>query len=206
MTITDAEREQHRLESNRRSYSHRLGLSGMPKGLQSDGLGLDDLDGEHRGDAIDAARRFATGELLGLVLTGQFGVGKTTIAAAAARAYLLHVGKPLRWLRVHEITTNLGLGFDHPLRGETIEALRTSCATVLDDLDKTRPTAFAAEPLFSAIDSAVGDRKPLIVTTNLALGELAKFWPHPFGEGIASRLVGYCEIHVIEGADRRVGS
>ena len=57
-------------------------ISKMSKTLRR--FTLDELDVEGRAKALDAARRWASGEILGLVLLGPIGVGKTTVAGAAA--------------------------------------------------------------------------------------------------------------------------
>jgi DNA replication protein DnaC len=200
---TDAQDAQHAADIRQARFAERISYSGLPKSLHGPECTLEALDAPGRVEPLAAARRFASGDLAGLLLTGPFGVGKTTIAGAAAKRHMLEVGA-LTWLRVHEVTINLGLAFDDPIRAATIRALRTAGALVLDDLDKTRPTAHAAEPLFSAIDNAISDSRPLLVTTNLPIGQLATHWPEPFGKAIASRLVGYCEAWEITGHDRRL--
>lgn len=199
-----ADERQAALEEERHQvrFAERIRRSGLPKAYYDRDCTLDTLDTAGRVDALDAARRFAAGELLGLLLIGPVGVGKSSIAAAAAKRFMLNVGS-MRWLPVHQITVHLGLPFDDPVRVDTIKALSASNGLVLDDLDKTRPTAYAAEPLFSAIDRAVSERRPLVVTTNLDLSRLATHWPEPFGVALASRLAAYCETWRIQGTDRR---
>ena len=180
----------------------RLEHARLPATYLSAGCDLDRLDVAEREDALAAGQAFAAGQLRGLLLTGGFGVGKSTLAAAAAKAYLRDRG-PLRWVRVHQVCIDLGRAHGDPLRAEALDALTGDGALVLDDLDKTRPTAYAAEVLLSAIDNAVSDLRPLLVTTNLPVSGLAGRWPAPFGEAIASRLVGYCSRRTLTGEDRR---
>jgi DNA replication protein DnaC len=75
---------------------------------------------------------------------------------------------------------------------------------ILDDLDKARPSAFAAEQVFNAVDLCITHGSPLLVTTNLTPSQLATHWPAPHGEAIASRLAGFCELHELTGPDRRL--
>jgi DNA replication protein DnaC len=182
----------------------RLERSRLPRTYLGDDVALDALDTAGRAEALQAARAFAAGRLRGLLLTGDFGVGKSTLAAAAAKAYINDQG-PLRWVRVHQVCIDLGRSHGDPLRADALDALGGSAdgALVLDDLDKTRPTAYAAEVLLSAIDNAITDLRPLLVTTNLPVSGLAGRWPAPFGEAIASRLVGYCSRRTMAGEDRR---
>lgn len=193
----DRRRRQARLED-------QLMFSGLPKAYY--GWTLEMLDGPEQATAVHAAQRWAAGEIHGLVLTGPYGVGKSTIAAAAAKRYMADQNKALRWLKVHAIINDLGRGFGHPQRDAMLDALSSNSALVLDDLDKTRPTEHAVGPLFTAIDECVSELRPLIVTTNLSLGDLARKWTDSYGEAIASRLAGYCETHMVTGIDRRLAA
>lgn len=151
--------------------------------------------------AIEAAVRWATGATRGLVLSGTVGVGKTRVAVAAANAMLDH--RQVRFFSAPLLISRLGTGeFSNPLRVAALEALQGSMSLVLDDLDKARPTVYAAEALFVAIDQRADGAAPLFVTTNLRLRELAQLWPDPFGEAIASRLQLLEGVRV-EGPDRR---
>lgn len=161
------------------------------------------LDTDGRRDVIDAARRWAAGDLRGLLLTGEVGVGKTYLAAVAAWAYL-HRG-PLRWTSVPGLMASLAADWNSPRRQAALNLIDGTDALALDDLDKSRPSAYAAEQLFGAIDARVAAGAPLLVTTNLSLGELVEKYPDPFGESIGSRLAGYCEAYGLLGSDRRLG-
>jgi DNA replication protein DnaC len=167
---------------------------------------LDDLDGDGRARALDAARRWAAGELAGLELIGGIGVGKTTIAAAATVDYVARhlYGPTPRWIPATLALSNLSKSFENRERARTIDELTCDTAPlILDDLDKGKPTQHSAVTIFTAIDVCVTHKQPLIVTTNLTPSQLAANWPAPYGEAIASRLVGYCEQHEITGLDRR---
>jgi DNA replication protein DnaC len=151
--------------------------------------------------AIEAAMKWAAGQTPGLVLSGTVGVGKTRVAVAAANTMLEY--RNVRWFSAPLLISRLGTGeFSNPLRVAALEALQGSMPLVLDDLDKARPTVYAAEALFVAIDQRADGAAPLLVTTNLRLRELADLWPAPFGEAIASRLQLLAGVRV-EGPDRR---
>src|SRR5579884_1077697 len=70
----------------------RRETSGIPCELR--GLPLPSGDA----GAVAAARRWAAGETRGLMITGNTGVGKTHLAAAAAWTRIAH--GPIRWLSV----------------------------------------------------------------------------------------------------------
>lgn len=167
---------------------------------------LSDLDGDGRTKALDAAKRWSKRELSGLVLLGDVGLGKTTIAAAAVRDYIARdLSRPTpRWVSTTQALTDLGRSFGHKDRERMIEALTSrQLPLVLDDLDKSKPTPAAAHMIFEAIDSCMTHNRSLLVTTNLTPDGLAAKIPE-HGRAIASRLVGYCELHRISGRDRRL--
>jgi DNA replication protein DnaC len=200
----EAEEKARELEDRRRLFEQRVRSCGLPAAYHH--WTLDKLGGEGQTEAVAAAWRFAAGELRGLALTGSYGTGKTTIAAATAKAYMWRTGRSLRWLKVHSIINDLGRGFGDPIRDATLNALTGHCALVLDDLDKTKPTEHAVGPLFTAVDECVSESRPLIVTTNLSLSEIAAKWADSYGEAIASRLAGYCDTYTVGGHDRRLAA
>ena len=175
----------------------RLKASGLPSTLS--GLSFDDLrrDDENR-EAIELARRWATGEVTGAVLSGPVGVGKTFVAAVAVNDMARR--RSVRWLSVARMLTQATAGFRHPSRDEITDVLTSPrLALVLDDIDKVSPTRYAQTVLFQAIDERVNEGTPLLITTNLSYHHLRE----NYGEAIASRVAGYCEAARIGGADRR---
>jgi DNA replication protein DnaC len=192
------DRENERRE--REALARRRIETWLPRNLRR--VDLDALDRAGCADAIDAARRWAH-DRGGLLLTGPFGVGKTTIAAGALRLRF-ESGRSGCWISAPLLLARLGSGLGTRQREQTLDLLTGTMALVLDDLDKTRPTEYGAEQVFLAVDGAVTNDRPLLVTTNLSLGELAGKWPAPFGEAIASRLVGCCQVIELTGHDRRL--
>lgn len=202
---SDQERErdfEHDAQVRRRQQ--RRVLSGIPDRLAD--LRLEQLDPCREVFAAQEwLRRAADDEhkhRRGLVLTGNVGVGKTHLAAAAAGT-LLDI-QPLRWLTGPLLLARLGTGMGTPERHEILSVLLGRKAIVLDDLDKARASDYGAEQVFAAIDTRVTEGVPLLITTNLDLAELAERWPQPYGEAIASRLVGFCEVVHMQGPDRRM--
>jgi DNA replication protein DnaC len=195
----EAERERRRAEDAlRRDAARRLRRCGLPERLQrSAALGEHDRAEHHR-----AARRWGAGELRGLVLSGPVGSGKTWTAAAALRELVQR--RAVLWTSAPLLFAQLGAPRGGERHEAALELLTARTALVLDDLDKARPTDYGAEQLFLAVDTRVEHRKPLLVTTNLTLGELATRYPQPYGEAIASRLAGYCEHVELRGPDRRM--
>lgn len=149
------------------------------------------------GTAATAAREWADGERQGLVLTGAVGVGKTYLAGCAA--YEMLKRSSLTWLSVADLMMRLRASFSDEGRAQAVHAIQSAGPLVLDDLDKANPTDFGIEVLFAAIDQRIVNGTPLLVTTNLALDDLAD----RMGDPIASRLAGLGPIEMA-GVDRRV--
>lgn len=189
-------------ERERKMIGARRASSGVPPHLQDFDFKqlLDDPTLEF---AQEAARRWVSGVINGLVLGGPTGVGKTRISIAAANE--IARTRAVHFLSGPLLLARLGTGgFDHPVRQATLDALLGTEALVLDDLDKARPTEYAAEILFLAIDQRADGAAPLLVTSNLDLDELSTRWPGEYGEALSSRL-SLCETIVIPGKDRRRG-
>lgn len=161
---------------------------------------------------LQDALRWGRGEIDGLLLTGNVGAGKTHLAAVAALARCER--EAVLWMSVPAVFAAMSLGFDSPEREMMVRRLtgrdaawrpgRPPAALVLDDIDKARESGYGAEVVFQAVDFCHNEGRPLLVTTNRSLRELAAKWPEPFGEGIASRLAGMCVAHRLTGRDRRV--
>lgn len=183
---------------SRTGYERRLTASGLPEGLWANRTWPET-------PATVAATAWATGTgpKLGLVLTGPVGVGKTTLAAQAFRHRLL--GERGRWRSVPTLMAHLTAGFGTARYEEAVKLLDGTWMLGLDDLDKARPSEVAAERIFAAIDNTIASNKPLIVTTNLSLGQLGQRWPVEWSQPIVSRLVGHCEVVQMAGPDRRLG-
>lgn len=196
------EERQRQRERDDEARRRRIAASEMPAELR----GITDLDNDPaRIDAVAAARAWAAGDLDGLLLHGPVGAGKTRIAACAAWALLAR--RSLRWYSAPLLLARLSSSFESPLRAKALDALSGAhmrSALVLDDLDKTRPSEYGAEQVFTALDARVAEGAPLLLTSNSTLRELGDRWPEPYGEAIASRLAGYCALHEVAGPDRRL--
>lgn len=197
----EAEEELERQQAAERGYADRVesrrAACGIPDELR--GLTWEDVK-DTPPQPLAEAKAWAAGLRHGLVLVGPVGVGKTWLAAAAAWARLEH--GPVRWLLVSTLFRLLLLEFGDEGRKAADAALGGSGALVLDDMGQARGKDWAASVLLEAIDRQVTEGRPLLVTSNLGLPELRERFPN--GDAITSRLAGYCETFVLEGADRRL--
>lgn len=185
-----------RAEAQRDRLAKRLKESGMPERHRVD---LSMLN--HDPAILCAAEDWAVNGG-GLMLTGEIGRGKTTIAGAACWMRLRE--RPVLWTSAPLLFARLGTGLGTDQRDWAIDVLSSKRALVLDDIDKARPTEYGAEQVFLAVDQRVEHDAPLLVTTNLSPAQLAQKWPEPYGPAIASRLVGYCKVVRVDGTDRRL--
>lgn len=186
------EAERKRTEA---SEKHRENLlaSGLPAALHNI-----EFDGFPQREAVEAARAWSTGRLAGLCFTGDVGVGKTWLAAAAMWPMLYR--RLVRWVDTAQLVASLRASFDDSHRAEALRVVTGSGPAVFDDLDKVHATDFAREALYAAINARVAAGSPLLVTTNEPISGLGEI----LGKPVMSRLAGYCEVIEMVGPDRRV--
>ncbi len=197
MTLTgdDLDQTRHDMAVWRRNRD-----STIPRGLRRDLAALQ-WDPENTAAGV-ACARWRDGHHKGVVLTGTMGVGKTSIAAAAAwERSLKH---PIVYVSVPLLLQHMARAFNDAERATALGALTARGGLVLDDLDKVKASEWSSAQLLAAIDSRVQDDRPLLVTMNRTLGELAEKLGREYGGPIASRLAGYCEVVSVGGPDRRL--
>ncbi len=195
-----AEAEQVRAARNARTRAERVRASGVPEHLWA--FRFEDVELKPELEAAcRLARRWGTGEVNGALLVGPVGVGKSRLAVAAANEMLMR--RRVRFFSAPMILARLGSGdFGSAVREDVLTALTGTLPLIIDDLDKARPSPYAAEVMFLAVDTRADGAAPLMVTTNKRLSELAEQWPDPYGAAIASRL-SLLEGARADGADRR---
>lgn len=164
----------------------RLRNVGVPPNLV--GYGFADIDRpEGLGKALELGRAWAKGDLRGFGLIGPVGTGKTRVGIASANEACRR--RQAHWYSAPVLIAKLGSGeFSSRERQAALDALTGTGPLILDDLDKARPTVYAAEQLFIAIDGRCDNGGQLGVTTNVQGPELAERWPHPYGVAIVDRL------------------
>lgn len=146
-------------------------------------------------DNFDAMRSQGTG----LLLYGNVGCGKSFAAACIANA-LIDRGTPCMMTNFSRIINRLQESFDG--RQRYIDNLSRFDLLVIDDMAVERNTEYVWENVMNIVDSRYRSGLPLIVTTNLTIGELAD--PSDIRrQRVYSRLKEMCVPIEVTGADRR---
>lgn len=150
---------------------------------------------------IDAFRRYVTRDpvLYGVMLKGDYGRGKTTLAATLVRLWVC-AGASVRWLQARAFFRQIRDTYDEHggAEGDVVDPVKAADLVVLDDLGREGdPTPHVLSVLHEVLDDRMRARRPTIITTNLA-GDLGS----RYGEAIGDRLARYDTL-VIDGPDRR---
>ena len=144
---------------------------------------------------FDAMRSNGTG----LLLYGNVGCGKSFAAACIANA-LIDNGTPCMMTNFSRIINRLQESFDG--RQKYIDNLSRFDLLVIDDMAVERNTEYVWEQVMTIIDARYRSGLPVVVTTNLTIGELAD--PADIRrQRVYSRLKEMCLPIGVTGADRR---
>lgn len=135
----------------------------------------------------------------GLLLYGNVGCGKSFAAACIANA-LIDRGTPCMMTNFSRIINQLQESFDG--RQKYIDNLSRFDLLVIDDMAVERNSEYVWENIMNIVDARYRSGLPLIVTTNLTIGELAD--PSDIRrQRVYSRLKEMCVPIEVTGADRR---
>jgi DNA replication protein DnaC len=132
---------------------------------------FESFDASVRGteDAYEAALTFARHPNDWLVLVGDYGCGKTHLAAAIANYALYHKQMSPIFAVVPDLLDYLRTTFDPDSDAsydERFSAFRGADLLILDDLGTENATPWAREKLFQIINQRYNERAPMVVTTN----------------------------------------
>jgi len=135
------------------------------------GLGQQQQDSIER--AYNQARSYSKTLKGWLLIQGGYGCGKTHLAAAVANE-CVSLGVPTLFLTVPDLLDSLRFAYDdrEVTFEERFEQIRDAPLLVLDDFGTQSATTWAREKLFQILNYRYINHLPLVLTTNLALGQI----------------------------------
>ncbi|MZP29619.1 ATP-binding protein [Heliobacterium undosum] len=148
--------------------------------------------------AVERCRDFTDAIIAGngkgnLLFYGTVGTGKTHLSSAIANR-LLGAGKTVIYRTISQIMNSImEAKFDFQNNGrqpEVLAALRSADLVIIDDLGTEKRTDFVVTELFELVNDRHRMGKPMVISMNIELGEMANFYNHR----LADRLImqSYC--------------
>jgi DNA replication protein DnaC len=136
-------------------------------------MGLGDQQVRSLENAYNQSRHYAQTLNGWLMLMGEYGCGKTHLAAAIANA-VVDLGIPTLFLTVPDLLDWLRFSYDSPDTSyeSRFEEIKNIKLLVLDDLGTQNATPWAQEKLFQIINYRYIHKLPTVVTTNLELKDM----------------------------------
>lgn len=139
-----------------------------------DGIGIPEPQRLSLRAAYEIARKYAERPEGWLVLLGNYGCGKTHLAAAIAN-YRLDQGDEVLFLVVPDLLDYLRSTFaptSETAYDERFEMIRQVPLLILDDLGAQATTPWAQEKLFQIFNYRYNARLPTVITSNLRLEDI----------------------------------
>lgn len=204
--LSEDEKEARRREANAQDaraaaaakHAERVKLSRIPKAFQ---------DAMLADDTRQTLSELESGKLIGVVLRGATGRGKTTAACAMLSAHLRN--KLGRFTTMNDLLHRVRGAYSNGENAE--EMFGVYCGTsllVLDDLGKENVSADSITRLFELLDARINNKRPTIVTTQFQNNELLKRYRGKVDDremiaAVLSRLALFRTIE-FQGVDRRL--
>lgn len=204
--LSEDEKEARRREANAQDaraaaaakHAERVKLSRIPKAFQ---------DAMLADDTRQTLSELESGKLIGVVLRGATGRGKTTAACAMLSAHLQNgLGS---FTTMNDILHRVRGAYSSGENAEEVFGIyRGTPLLVLDDLGKENVSADSITRLFELLDARINNKRPTIVTTQFQNNELLKRYRGKVDDremiaAVLSRLALFRTIE-FQGVDRRL--
>jgi len=136
-------------------------------------VGLGPLQADTLESAFSQAHQYASSLSGWLLLLGNYGCGKTHLAAAIAN-FAVNIGVPTLFLTVPDLLDWLRFAYSDPETSfeERFEEIRKITLLILDDFGTQNATAWAQEKLFQLLNYRYINHLSLVVTSNLSLDDI----------------------------------
>lgn len=197
----EAERFQQRKDyiADTITYLVSMGCADRPKATfdQNDGRSRKNTD-----TLLRYVRKFdqVSADNIGLMLYGEAGNGKTFFAECVANA-LLEKGHFVWMTNIRDISGAMSGNYGE-YRAYLLRKIRTVDLLILDDFGAERDSSYMNEQVYDIINERYKAEKPMMVTTNLDPGEMAKE-PNITARRIYERVLEMCTPLRVEGGTRR---
>ena len=139
----------------------------------------------------------------GLVLMGDPGNGKTSIAVAVARQYAqaMQGQRSIKFAHVNDLLESVKVTWGEDQENMSIVDLVRGCdLLILDDLGQQRITEWSAGQIRELVQYLWGEDRQCVITTNFDLAGLSETLG---ADASMSRLLGHCTVAQLTGYDRR---
>jgi DNA replication protein DnaC len=136
-------------------------------------MGLSPQQADSLERAYNQASQFSQTLSGWLLLQGDYGCGKTHLAAAIAN-FAVDIGVPTLFITVPDLLDSLRFAYhsEESTFEERFEEIRQANLLILDDFGTQNATQWAQEKLFQIINFRYINHLPLVVTTNLSMQDI----------------------------------
>lgn len=164
---------------------------------------FDNFDVSQNSRAYEICKRYVDNkvydsEKCGLIICGEYGTGKTHLAASIANE-MINRGIPVLFDTYGGHLEKLKAEFNGNSTPRYLNLMRNVDMLILDDVGKEKQTEWSESMMFDIINHRYENMKPTIITSNFSSRELERY----FGEACYSRLREVCSAFVTQGDDYR---